>query len=64
MSHRGYQLRESPTGVGTASVEDALLSSIMRDVELTTKSREIFQGLTETGSGTSAQVVVWGCYAR
>ena len=42
----GTRLGESPTGVGIASNQDALLSSVMSDVELITKSREIFQGLT------------------
>ena len=42
----GTRLGESITDVGIASNQDALLSSVMSDVELITKSREIFQGLT------------------
>ena len=42
--------------VGTESNQDALLGSVMRDVELTTKPREIFQGLTENESSTSARL--------
>ena len=52
----GTSFGESPTDVRIASVEDALLSSVMRGVELTTKPREIFQGLTENGSSTSARL--------
>ena len=58
----GTRLGESLTDVGIASNQDALLSSVMSDVELITKSREIFRGLRETGSSTSAQVRVWSCY--